>query len=110
MTEMSSGEQRRVLIARALVHRPKALLLDEPGNSLDLRALYDLRLSLSRLAREGTGIVLVTHHLPEVIPEIDRVVFLQMGQVAGDGPREELLTRARLSALFGVPEEFLPAP
>lgn len=108
MTEMSSGEQRRVLIARALVHRPQALLLDEPGNSLDLRALYDLRLSLGRLAREGTGIVLVTHHLPEVIPEIDRVVFLQDGRIAADGPRSRLLTRSRLSALFGVPEEFLP--
>ena len=102
MTEMSSGEQRRVLVARALVHEPKALLLDEPGNSLDLRALHDLRESLSRLAREGTGIVLVTHHLPEIIPEIDRAVFLQDGRVAADGPRAELLTAERLSALFAV--------
>ena len=104
MTEMSSGEQRRVLIARALVHEPRALLLDEPGNSLDLRALYDLCESLSRLAREGTGIILVTHHLPEIIPEIDRVVYLKDGRIDADGPRTELLRPARLSKLFNVPE------
>ena len=102
MTEMSSGEARRVLIGRALVHDPSALLLDEPSNSLDLHAMQELRLLMRKLAQSGIGILLVTHQLSDIIPEIDRVVFLRHGRVFGDGPKRDLLTPGRLSELFGI--------
>jgi iron complex transport system ATP-binding protein len=101
--EMSAGEKRRILIARALVHRPRQLLLDEPSNALDLAAQRDLRETLRRLAREGTGLVLVTHHLGDILPEIERVILMQDGQIVGDGPRSEMLTADRLSVLFNTP-------
>ena len=101
--EMSAGETRRILIARALVHRPRQLLLDEPSNALDLAAQRELRETLRRLAREGTGLVLVTHHLGDILPEIERVILMRDGRIVGDGPRQELLTEARLSELFQVP-------
>jgi iron complex transport system ATP-binding protein len=101
--EMSAGEKRRILIARALVHRPRQLLLDEPSNALDLAAQRDLRETLRRLAAEGTGLVLVTHHLGDILPEIERVILMRDGRIVGDGPREELLTAPRLSELFNTP-------
>jgi len=101
--EMSAGEKRRILIARALVHRPRQLLLDEPSNALDLAAQRELRETLRRLASEGTGLVLVTHYLGDILPEIERVILMRDGRIAADGPREELLTASRLSELFHVP-------
>jgi iron complex transport system ATP-binding protein len=101
--EMSAGEKRRIMIARALVHRPQQLLLDEPSNALDLAAQRGLRETLRRLAQEGTGLVLVTHHLGDILPEIERVILMQGGRIVGDGPREELLTAAKLSELFRAP-------
>ena len=100
---MSAGERRRILIARALVHRPRQLLLDEPSNALDLAAQRELRETLRRLAREGTGLVLVTHHLGDILPEIERVILMRDGRIVVDGPRRELLTEARLSELFHAP-------
>jgi iron complex transport system ATP-binding protein len=100
--EMSAGEKRRILIARALVHRPKQLLLDEPSNALDLAAQRELRETLLRLGKEGTGLVMVTHHLGDILPEIERVILMRDGRIAGDGGREEMLTEARLSELFGT--------
>src|SRR5580692_11029970 len=101
--EMSAGEKRRILIARALVHRPRQLLLDEPSNALDLAAQRELRDTLRRLAQEGTGLVLVTHHLGDIFPEIERVILMSGGRIVADGPREELLTEPRLSELFHAP-------
>jgi iron complex transport system ATP-binding protein len=101
--EMSAGEKRRVLIARALVHRPRQLLLDEPSNALDLAAQRELREILRRLACEGTGLLLVTHDLRDILPEIERVILMRGGRILGDGPRTELLTEARLSELFNTP-------
>ena len=100
--EMSSGEAKRTLIARALVHEPGTLLLDEPGNALDIGGQLELRATLSELAKAGLGIVLVTHHVSEIIPEIERVVLLQKGRVLADGTKEKVLTSRQLSALFGV--------
>jgi iron complex transport system ATP-binding protein len=105
--EMSSGEARRVLIGRALVHDPAALVFDEPTNSLDLAAQHDLVETMRRLARSGITLVLVTHHLPDLIPEIDRVLLMQKGRVHKDGPKREVLTSASLSELFGRPLELL---
>jgi iron complex transport system ATP-binding protein len=101
--EMSAGEKRRILIARALVHRPRQLLLDEPSNALDLAAQRELRETLRRLAQEGTGLVLVTHHLGDILPEIERVILMRGGRIVGDGPRTELLTAPKLSQLFNTP-------
>jgi iron complex transport system ATP-binding protein len=105
LDELSSGEARRLLIARALIHDPSTLLLDEPTTSLDLAALHELRGHLRRLAQSGIGIVLVTHHLDDIIPEIGRVVLLHKGQVFADGAKPEVLKREPLSTLFGVPVE-----
>src|SRR5215471_15127480 len=84
MDEMSSGEARRFLIARALVHKPRALVLDEPSVALDLSAQHELRLILRKLAQSGIGIVMVTHHLSDLIPEIERVVLMNRGRIVAD--------------------------
>jgi iron complex transport system ATP-binding protein len=105
--EISSGEARRILIARALVHGPQALVLDEPSNSLDLHATHELREVLRKLARNGISILMVTHFLPDIIPEMRRVVLIREGRVYRDGPKEEVLNAATLSALFGIEVEVL---
>ncbi|MFZ0735366.1 MAG: ATP-binding cassette domain-containing protein [Candidatus Sulfotelmatobacter sp.] len=102
VSEMSSGEARRVLIARALVHKPRALLFDEPCNSLDLAAQRNLRQTMSALARSGTAIILVTHELADIVPEIQRVVLMSRGSVIADGPKEKILEVGRLASLFEV--------
>ena len=103
--EMSSGEARRMLVGRALVHSPRALLLDEPSTSLDLFAQHELREIIRKLAQSGIGILLVTHHLSDIIPEIDRVILMRAGQVVADGAKDALLTAHSLKALFGVDVE-----
>ncbi len=105
VNELSSGEARRILIARALVHEPKALVLDEPTASLDFHAIHELREILRKIAQAGTSIVLVTHHLPDIIPEIGRVILLKGGQVLRDGPKQDVLTSAALSDLFRTPAQ-----
>lgn len=105
LDELSSGEARRLLIARALIHGPSTLLLDEPTTSLDLSALHELRGYLRTLAQSGIGLLLVTHHLDDIIPEIDRVVLLKQGKLYADGPKREVLTPKELSALFGTTVE-----
>jgi iron complex transport system ATP-binding protein len=87
--QMSSGEAQRILIARALVHNPKALLFDEPSNSLDLRIQHELRDTMRKLAQSGVGIVLVTHQTADIIPEIERVVLMRDGRIVGDGRKED---------------------
>lgn len=103
VAEMSSGEQRRALIGRALVHDPSALLLDEPTNSLDPGAVHEFRRLLRKLARAGRTLVLVTHQVEDVIPEIERAILMRAGRIVADGPRKEILTAPRLQRLFGVP-------
>ncbi len=101
--ELSAGETRRVLIARALVNRPQALLLDEPSTGLDLIAREQLIATMRDLARQGITLVLVTHHIEEIIPEIERVVMLRGGKILADGSRAALLRDGPLSELFGGP-------
>jgi iron complex transport system ATP-binding protein len=103
MDTLSTGEARRALIARALVHEPAALLLDEPFHGLDPRARYELRKSLRELAAGGTGLVLVTHEIAEIVPEISRVIAVKDGRIAADGAKGELLTGPVMSDLFGFP-------
>lgn len=103
LDELSSGEGRRLLIARALIHNPSTLLLDEPTTSLDLPTLREVREHLRALANKGVGLLLVTHHLDDIIPEIDRVILIRNGAVFADGPKTEMLTSVQLSSTFGVP-------
>ena len=105
MTTLSTGEARRVLIARALVHDPAVLVLDEPTTGLDPSASYHVREAVRTLARSGRSLVLVTHHVEDIAPEIDRVVMLRNARIVADGPKRELLTSERLGELFGVPAE-----
>ena len=100
---MSTGEQRRCLLGRALIHAPQTLLLDEPTSGLDLHACFHYLDTLRRQIRGGRSVVLVTHHIHEIPPEIGRVVLLKQGRIAADGPRQEVLNSAALSALFDVP-------
>ena len=102
VSEMSAGERRRILIARALVHRPRQLLLDEPSNALDLAAQRGLRETMVSLIAEGIGLVLVTHHLGDIPPQIDRVILMNQGKILEDGTRADLLTAPKLSRLFNT--------
>lgn len=101
LAELSSGEAQRVLIARALVHNPLALVFDEPSNSLDILMQHKLREAMRGLAQSGVGIVLVTHHAADIIPEIERVVLMRQGRVLADGRKDELLTPDHMGELFG---------
>lgn len=98
---LSTGETRRALIGRALVHDPAMLVLDEPLHGLDPRVSHEFRDLMRRLARSGRTLVLVTHHVDDIIPEIERVVTLQSGRIMSDGPKAEVLTSENLSALYG---------
>jgi iron complex transport system ATP-binding protein len=103
ITTMSSGEARRFLIGRALVPAPATLILDEPTSSLDLNALHTFRRTLRKIARSGTGIILVTHNLHDIIPEITRVILMKKGRFCRDGPKAEILTDEHIGNLFDVP-------
>jgi iron complex transport system ATP-binding protein len=78
------------------------LLFDEPSNALDIGAQMQLRDTMRKLARSGMGILLVTHHVSEIIPEIERVILLREGRILADGPKSSVLTEEHLSKLFAV--------
>lgn len=103
MGSLSTGEARRVLIARALVHHPRALLLDEPCAGLDLASRRRFLERLRVLARGGTTLLLVTHHVEEIIPEIQQAVLLRDGGVFASGRKDAVLNSANLSAAFDMP-------
>jgi iron complex transport system ATP-binding protein len=103
LDEMSSGEARRVLLARAMVTSPKVLILDEPTTGLDLVARHAFMERVRNVARLGTTIILITHHIEEIVPEIQRVVLLRDGKILVDGPKEQVLRDEHLSALFKAP-------
>jgi iron complex transport system ATP-binding protein len=102
MSSLSSGEARRVLIARALVHNPSTLILDEPTNSLDISALHTFRHILKKIAASGTGIIMVTHNIHDIIPEITRVILMKDGKIYRDGKKAEIVTDENIRDLFGV--------
>jgi iron complex transport system ATP-binding protein len=107
--QLSDGQRRRLLLARALVHDPRVLVLDEPTNGLDLAAKHQLLAILGELARSGTTLLLVTHQIEVIIPEIQRAVLLAEGRVVDDGPTAKLLQDGPLSELFGTPLRVLSA-
>lgn len=100
---LSTGQQRRVLLGRALVHRPGTLLLDEPTNGLDLPSSFQYVDVVRRLMRAGTTLLLTTHHLHEIPAEIERVILLKEGRIFAEGPQATVLTAQNLSRLYEVP-------
>lgn len=103
LRSMSTGQQRRCILARALVHEPRTLILDEPTAGLDFAASFDYLERIRQLSEAGRNIIVVTHHLDEIPPEIDRVVLLQDGRIAADGHKREVLTEENLSAIYEIP-------
>ena len=117
LNEMSSGEARRVLLARALVTAPRALVLDEPTTGLDLVARHAFMERVRQIVRPAPGaggpqgdgegdtttLILITHHVEEIVPEIEQVILLRHGRIAAAGPKREILTAARLGELFDAP-------
>lgn len=100
LASMSTGQQRRCLLARALVHDPATLILDEPTAGLDFAASFDYLEKLRKLAAEGRNLVIVTHHLNDIPPEVDRVVLLQGGRIVADGRKESVLNGELLSQVY----------
>ena len=100
---LSQGERQRVLIARALVARPRLLILDEPCGGLDPVARTRFLAVIERLARQrkGPALILVTHHVEEITPALSHVLLLRAGRVVAAGPRETVLTSRTLSTAFG---------
>jgi iron complex transport system ATP-binding protein len=106
---MSTGEQRRFLLGRALINDPETLLLDEPTSGLDLKACFQYLDIVRGLMQAGKTVILVTHHIHEIPPEISRVVLLKNGAVIADGDKSTILTSAQLSHLFDTPIELMRA-
>ncbi len=104
---MSAGEPRRCWIARALISKPKGLVLDEPTAGLDFVARAKFLETLRHLAA-STTIILVTHHLEELIPEIGRVVLMKGGRIIADGHRDQTVTAENIGAAFEVPADQVP--
>lgn len=100
---MSAGEARRVLIARALITSPDILVLDEPTTALDLVARETCLQLIRDIARQGTTVIIVTHHIEEVIPEIQNVILLKDGNAFFSGPKNEVLTSENLSTVYEHP-------
>jgi iron complex transport system ATP-binding protein len=108
-SQMSTGEQRRFLLARALIHQPSALIFDEPTSGLDLKACLQYLDIVRNLMHQGKTIVLVTHHIHEIPPEVSRVVLLKQGRIIADGQKPDILTAANLTELFETPLEVVQA-
>ena len=102
LKSISTGQQRRCILARALVHAPQTLILDEPTSGLDFAASFDYLQRIRQQSAAGRNIIIVTHHLNEIPPEVDRVVLLGEGRIVADGHKHEVLTEEQLSDVYGV--------
>ena len=103
LRSMSTGQQRRCLLARALVHEPATLILDEPTTGLDLAASFDYLARIRSLSEDGCNLVIVTHHLNDIPPEVERIVVLKQGRVVADGNKREVLNEGLLSEVYETP-------
>ncbi|MBR9910795.1 MAG: ATP-binding cassette domain-containing protein [Gammaproteobacteria bacterium] len=97
---LSSGQQRRLILARAMIHQPLAVILDEPTSSLDLQGAFQVLQDMRELIRGGSSVILATHHIHEIIPEIQRVIFIRDGKIIADGDKRELLTTDNINHLY----------
>jgi iron complex transport system ATP-binding protein len=102
LRQMSTGQQRRCLLGRALVHQPDALILDEPTAGLDMAASFDYLGRIRKLVAEGRSVVLVTHLLNEIPPEVERVILIRAGEIVADGPKDQVLTVENLEECYGT--------
>lgn len=99
-SRMSTGEQRRILLARAMVHDPHTLFFDEPTTGLDVRATHQYLAMVREFIRKEGTVILATHHIHEIPPEVEQVVFLKYGGIQESGRKSDLLTSSKLSKLF----------
>jgi iron complex transport system ATP-binding protein len=105
--EMSTGEQRRFLLGRALINDPDTLVLDEPTSGLDLKACFQYLDTVRALMQGGKTVILVTHHIHEIPPEIEQVVLIKNGKILAHDEKRRLLTDDSLSHLFDTPVKLL---
>ena len=101
--QLSDGQRRRLMIARALVHNPKVLVLDEPCRALDLKACHQLLDAMRKLCHQGTTLLVITHCIDTIIPEMSRILLVQQGRLVADGTPKQLLLDHKLSDLFDTP-------
>jgi iron complex transport system ATP-binding protein len=101
MRDLSTGEAQKVLLARALVLEPELVLLDEAANGLDFPSRSIYRDTLNTISEEGKTIVLITHDLSQILPVINKIVFMSDGKIVDCGNKEQMLTEKNLSALYG---------
>lgn len=106
---LSTGQQRRLLLARALIHQPQTVIFDEPTSGLDMQASFALLNDMQRLIEQNSSVILATHHLHEIVPAIERVVFIRNGQVIADGRKQELLTNTAVSELYETRAQVIEA-
>ena len=100
---LSQGEQRRVLIARALMCDPKILILDEPCSGLDILSREEVLLLTKEIVKRNCHIIYVTHHIEELVKEITHVLLLRDGKIVASGPKENVLKDELLSETFEIP-------
>lgn len=99
--ELSTGQLRKSIIGRALIHKPKAFILDEPTVGLDIKAQVSFINTMRKLSREAT-IILVTHHIEEIFEEISNIALMYENTVYIQGNKKEVLTSENLSKIFEV--------
>lgn len=97
---LSSGQQRRLLLARAEIVNPQTIILDEPTSSLDIQGCFQMLEHMQTIISRGASVILATHHIHEIIPAIDRVIFIRAGRIIADGSKQALLTSEHLSDLY----------
>ena len=100
---MSTGEQRKFLLARSLVNDPAVLVFDEPTSGLDMSTCFQYLEIIRELISMGKKVILVTHHIHEIPPEVTRVILLKEGRVIEDGDKDQILTNSNLTNLFDWP-------
>ncbi len=101
--QMSYGEARRVLLARAMVHRTKLLILDEPCAGLDIPTRERFLVTLEKLSRKRTSMIYVTHRIEEIMPCVTHVLFLKDGKILAQGKKDEMMKSSVLSCILECP-------
>jgi iron complex transport system ATP-binding protein len=102
---LSQGERQRILIARALMPKPRLLVLDEPCVGLDMRAREEFLRHIGRLTEKGPTVVYVTHHIDEIVPEFTHALLIKGGRIVAADTKEKALTPAHLKKTFGMKVE-----
>ncbi len=105
--QLSDGERRRLLIARAMVNKPEILILDEPTNGLDLKARHQLLKCIRSLCKGNTTIILITHRVEDIVKEMERIIFIKNGEIIQDGATNDLLQSEPLGKLYETPLEII---